>query len=91
MALCFRNDEWLSAADRFRPMSSFNPRNKDVIIETSLSWLEENLLDIETPSKRFNSLTREEREALYSLKDDPSSIMKDADKGSIVVVWDREN
>ena len=53
--------------------------------------LEENLLDIETPSKRFNSLTREEREALYSLKDDPSIIMKDADKGSIVVVWDREN
>ena len=72
-------------------MSSFNPRNKDVIIETSLSCLEENLLDIETPSKRFNSLTREERKALYSLKDDPSIIMKDADKGSIVVVWDREN
>ena len=30
----FRNDERSSAADRFRPRSYFNLRNKDVIIET---------------------------------------------------------
>ena len=30
----FGNDERSFAADRFRPKSSFNPRNKDVIIET---------------------------------------------------------
>ena len=33
----------------------------------------------------------EEREALYSLKDDPSIIIKGADKGSVVVVWDIED
>ena len=87
----FRNDERSFVADRFRPKSSFNSGNKDVIIETYLSCLEERLLDIEIPSKRFNNLTREEREALYSLKDDPSIIIKGADKGSIVVVWDRED
>ena len=87
----FRNDERSFAADRFRPKSSFNPRNKDVIIETYLSCLEERLLDVEIPSKRFNNLTKEEREALYSLKDDPSIIIKGADKGSVVVVWDRED
>ena len=75
----FRNDERSFVADRFRPKSSFNPRNKDVIIETYLSCLEERLLDIEIPSKRFNNLTREEREALYSLKDDPSIIIKGAE------------
>ena len=32
--------------------------------------MEERLLDIEIPSKRFNKLTKEEWEALYSLKDD---------------------
>ena len=32
-------------ADTFRPKSSFNPRNKYVIIETYLSCLEERLLD----------------------------------------------
>ena len=53
--------------------------------------MEERLLDIEIPAKRFNSLTKEEREALYSLKDYPSIIIKGADKGSVVVVWDRED
>ena len=87
----FRNDERSFVADRFRPKSSFNPRNKDAIIETYLSCLEERLLDIEIPSKRFNNLTKEEREALYSLKDDTSIIIKGADKGSVVIVWGRED
>ena len=87
----FTNDERSFAVDRFRSKSSFNPRNKDVIIETYLSCLKERLLDTEIPSKRFNNLTNEEREAWYSLKDDPSIIIKGADKDSVVVVWDRED
>ena len=87
----FRNDGRSFVADRFRPKSSFNPRNKDAIIDTYLSCLEERLLDIEIPSKRFNNLTKEEREDLYSLKNDPSIIIKGADKGFVVVVWDRED
>ena len=42
----FRNDDPSFVADGFRPKSSFNPRNKDVIIETYLSCLEERLQDI---------------------------------------------
>ena len=53
--------------------------------------MEERLLDMEIPSKRFNNLTKKEREALYSLKDDPSIIIKGADGGRVVVVWDRED
>ena len=75
----FRNDERSFIADR--PKSSFNPRNKDVIIETYLSCLEERLLDTEIPSKRFNNLTKKEQEAF----------IKGADKGSFVVLWDRED
>ena len=45
------NDEWSFAADRFKPKSSFDPRYKDVVIETYI---------------------------------------KGADKGSIVIFWDRE-
>ena len=48
----FRNDERTFAAEKFRPKSSFNPRNKDATIETYLSCLEERLLDIEIPFKR---------------------------------------
>ena len=50
--------------------------------------MEERLLDTETSSKRFNNLTKEEWEVLYSLKDDPSIIIKGADRGSVVIVWD---
>ena len=53
--------------------------------------MEERLLDIEIPSKRYNNLTREERDALYSLRDDSTIFIKFADKGSVVVVWDRED
>ena len=47
-------------------------------------------MDIDISSKRFN-LTREERNALYNLRDDPTIIGKGADKGSVLVVWDRED
>ena len=61
------------------------------MIDTYLSYLVERLLDIRIPSRIFNSLTKEELEALYSFKDDPSIIIKGADKDSVVVVWDRKD
>ena len=61
------------------------------IIETYLSCLGERLLEIEIPSERYNNLTKDGRDVLYSLKDDPFIIIKDADKGSVVVVWDKED
>ena len=48
-------------------------------------------MDIAIPSKRYNNLTKEELDALYSLKDDQSIIIKGVDKGSAVVVWDTED
>ena len=81
----FRNDERTFSNDNFRPKSSFNPRNKDAITETYLSCLEERLLDIEIPSKRYN-LNKEQCDALYSLRDDSTIIIKGADKNSVVVV-----
>ena len=48
-------------------------------------------MDIDVSSKRFNNLANEERNALYNLRDDPTIIIKGADKGSAVVVWDRED
>ena len=87
----FINNAQSFVADRFRPKSSFNPRNKDIIIERHHSCLEERLLDIEILSKKISKLTMEGREDLYSLKDDTSIIIKVADEVSVVVVWDRED
>ena len=39
----------------------------------------------------YSNLTREERQAIKSLKEDPNIVIKSADKGSAVVVWDRED
>ena len=53
--------------------------------------MEERLLDIEIPFKRYNNLTKEEQlDVLYRLKDDPSIIIKGVSKGSAVVACDRE-
>ena len=48
------------------------------------------LVDIDIPKDKFNNLSKEERDALYSLKNDNPIVIKGADKGSGVVVWDRE-
>ena len=66
----FRNDKRTFTAKKFKPKSSFNQRNKYAIIETCPSSLKERLLDIEIPSKRYNNITKDQRDALYSLKDD---------------------
>ena len=77
--------------ENFRAKSSFNSRNKDYVIETYLSSLEEGLLDIDISSKRFNNLIEKECNAPYNLRDDPPITMEGADKGSAVVVWDRDD
>ena len=39
----------------------------------------------------YSNLAKGERDAVYSLKNDNSIIIKEADKASAVVVWDRED
>ena len=46
----FGSDERPFSQERFKPKLTFNPRNKDAVIGTCLSCLEERLLDIEIPS-----------------------------------------
>ena len=41
--------------------------------------------------KRFNNLTREEHDLSYNFRDNPTIIIKGADKGSAVVISDRED
>ena len=74
----------------FKPKSKFNPRNKDAAIELYLSSLEEKLMKVDVPKDKFKNLTNSERKASYDLKNDKSIVIKGADRGSAVVVWDRE-
>ena len=58
----FRNNERIFDCNtKFRPNSTFNPKSKDVIIETYLSSLKEKLLDIDILMDKFNNLSKEEK------------------------------
>ena len=46
---------------------------------------------IEIPKDKYNNLTRDERGTLPDLKNDKTIVIKGADKGSAVVVWDRDD
>ena len=72
----FRNDEKPFPYETFRPKSTFSLRNKDSVIETYLGSQEERLLDTDISSKRFNNLTKEERNTLYNLRDDSTITIK---------------
>ena len=88
----FRNDERIFDCNtKFRPKYTFNTKKKDVIIETYPSSLKQKLLDIDIPEDKFNNLSKEERDALHSLKNDNTIVIKGVNKGSGVVVWDRED
>ena len=76
--------------NKFRKKSKFNPKGKDAAIELYLSRLEEEILSIDTKLS-YSNITKEERKALSDLRKDTSIIIKGADKGSGVIVWDRED
>ena len=87
----FKENEDFSEVPAFRPKSKFNPRNKDVAIEVFLSKLEDELMKTSPEGCNYSNLTREEKVALNNLRSDHTIIIKEADKGSGVVVWDRED
>ena len=86
----FRNDERELSYDPLKKKSKFDPKRKDAAIELYLSRLEEEISSLDYKVGYFN-LTKGERNVIYSLKDDNFIKIKDADKGSAVVVWERDD
>ena len=73
----------------FRRKTSWLPSKGHVSLEIFLSQLEKELFinDLDEPSQ--SKLSTEEWKALRNLTPDRSIVIKGADKGSSVVVWDR--
>ena len=86
----YRNQEREIIINPFKKKSKFNPKRKDAAIKIYLSPLEEEIFALDKKLS-YSNLTKQERHALYSLRDDTSIIIKEADKGSGIVVWDRED
>ena len=63
------------------------PLIRDTQLELYLSEIEDDLPNINEDGKSYPDLSKEERSALQ----DNKSIIKPADKGSAIVIWDRED
>ena len=87
----FRNEpsENFSEIPSFRPKSSWKPPKGNPNLEMFLSKVEQDLFKLIETLTRYSNLSSDEWKAIRSLADDRSIVIKKADKGSAVVVWDR--
>ena len=64
---------------------------KEIHTEVFLSKVEEELFTAIERPVRHSNLSQEEWKAIRSLVDDRNIVTKEADKGSCVVIWDRND
>ena len=89
----FDNEPTLSFSDTpaFKTKSSWNPPKGHPCLEVYLSQVEKERFELAVSYLGYSNFTKEELTAIRSLADDRSIIMKISDKGSCVVVWDRND
>ena len=75
----------------FRLKSSWNPPKGHLNLEVFLSEVEKELFTVVDSKLGYLKLSKEEWKALQTLVDDRTIVIKKADKGSCVVVWDRND
>ena len=64
---------------------------RDTQLEMYLSELEEEILKIDEAGQNYPNLTKAECEALQDLMYDKNIVIKPADKGSAIVIWDKQD
>ena len=71
--------------------SSQTPLIHDTQLEMHLSELEEEIIKINEARQNYPNLTKAECEALQDLMYDKNIVIKPADKGSAIVIWDKQD
>ena len=89
----FRNEptQDFSQKPAFYTKSSWNPPKGDPNLDYFLGRVEEELFTVIERPVRHSNLSQEEWKAKRSLADDRNVVIKNADKGSCVVIWDRND
>ena len=77
--------------EQFKEKPTWVPGEIDPVIQAYSSKLAERISAINTGGRNCSNLSVEELEALRNLKSSKDIIIKEADKGSAVVVWDRKD
>ena len=75
----------------FIPKSHWQPPRQGHDLETFVSSVESDIASHKPPKPIHDNLTKEERNALHSLQRRSDIVIKPADKGSAVVVMDRDH
>ena len=75
----------------FTPKSTWHPPKGHACLEVFLSQIEKEIFEIPFSDLKYSNMSREEWQAVRSLADDRSIVIKKADKGSCVVVWGRND
>ena len=75
----------------FKPNSTWKPPVGDSSVELFLRKIEHELFSFLSGKPQSYNLTKEEWQASINYKEDRSILIKPADKGSFVVVLDRED
>ena len=70
---------------------TWTPLIRDTQLELYLSEIEDELLKINEDRKNYHNLSNEELSALQDLMKDKNIIIKPADKGSVIAIWDRDD
>ena len=73
----------------FRINSNWIPPKGHPLLEIFLRQMERELFPLLPGNSTSYNLTKEEWKAMRRLAEDPSFVIKPADKGSCVVVWDK--
>ena len=73
----------------FNPKSRWQPPRGHPFLEVFLSQVENELLELPKADIIYSNLSREEWNAIRSLSDDRTTIIKKADKGLCIVIWGR--
>ena len=87
----FRNEpsQNFSNVPVFSQKSSWKPPVGHPNLEVFLSQIESELFKETSDCLHYSNLSQEEWQVVRSLADNRSIVIKKADKGSCVVVWDR--
>ena len=87
----FRNEPtpFFSGSPAFIPKSTWKPPLGHPNIEVFLSQLEKEIFTLSEKPLRYSNLSKEEWQVVRSLANDRNIVIKKADKGSCVVIWDR--
>ena len=89
----FRNEPSSSFSEcpSFKPKSSWKPPKNNPSLELFLSQIEKELVDVCKSDLGYSNVYKEEWQCMHLLANDRSIVIKKADKGLCVVVWDHED